>query len=290
MSEPLWNRVTVVGCGLIGASFALAVRRAGATARVAGWDISSETLSEALARGVIDEVDDAFDAGAVSTSDLVYLATPVGEIIRFLRERGRQVRPGALVTDAGSTKREVCRAARECLPKDRVFVGGHPVAGSHAGGLAHAHANLFACAPYVLTLDEDDADRSRNEDFARSVAALEETLGLVGARVVHRSPEEHDRALALVSHLPQLVSSSLACVVEAEGEGVASLAGSGFRDMTRLAASPWLIWGDILSSNRDSVADALDALVARLSAVSEELRAGASLSASRALFKEAANT
>ena len=286
MSEPLWSRVTVVGCGLIGASFALAVRRAGAAARIAGWDTSPETLREALARGVIDEADGSFGGGAVSPSDLVYLAMPVGEIIRFLRERGGQVKPGALVTDAGSTKREVCRAARECLPKDRAFVGGHPVAGSHLGGLAHADANLFAGAPYVLTVDEDDAGRGPDENFAAQVAALEETLRRVGARVVRALAREHDRALAFVSHLPQVVSSALAACVEAQGAAVSSLAGAGYRDMTRLAASPWSVWGDILATNRDSVADALDALVVRLSSVREELRASPALDATRALFKE----
>ncbi len=115
LTENGWGRVTVVGCGLIGASFALALRRAGACARVAGWDASPSVLDEALTRGIIDEVDDAFADGGVSESDLVYLATPVGAIIEFLRERASQIKPGAVVTDAGSTKREVCRAARECV-------------------------------------------------------------------------------------------------------------------------------------------------------------------------------
>ena len=113
MTRAMWDRVTVVGCGLIGASFALALRRAGACRRLAGWDSSPRVLDEALGRGVIDEVDTSFAEGGVSPSDLIYLATPVCEIVSFLRERGRQVKPGAVVTDAGSTKQEVCRAVNQ---------------------------------------------------------------------------------------------------------------------------------------------------------------------------------
>src|ERR1700682_2595616 len=151
----IWNRVTIIGCGLIGASFALALRRAGACARIAGWDTSAPVLDEAVRTGVIDEVDQAFASEAVSSSDLIYLAMPVGEIIDFLRERGRQIKPGAVITDAGSTKVEICRAARLHLPDAQQFVGGHPVAGSHLPGLAHARDDLFAGAPYVLITDGD---------------------------------------------------------------------------------------------------------------------------------------
>src|SRR6267143_1818738 len=151
----LWNRVTIIGCGLIGAFFALALRRAGACAQIAGWDSSGSELDEAVRTGVIDEVDQAFASEGVSSSDFIYLAMPVGDIIEFLRERGRQVKPGAVITDAGSTKVEVCRAARLHLPKAQQFIGGHPVAGSHLQGLAHARSDLFAGAPYVLITDGD---------------------------------------------------------------------------------------------------------------------------------------
>src|SRR5688572_9128722 len=149
-----WNRVTIIGCGLIGASFALALRRAGACAQIAGWDSSASELDEAVRTGVIDDVDQAFanpglvDAKnpgeGVSRSDLIYLAMPVGEIIDFLRTRGSQIRPDAVITDAGSTKVEICRAARLYLPEAHQFIGGHPVAGSHLHGLAHARSDLFA--------------------------------------------------------------------------------------------------------------------------------------------------
>ncbi|MGH9901660.1 MAG: prephenate dehydrogenase, partial [Pyrinomonadaceae bacterium] len=268
MTKAVWNKVTVVGCGLIGASFALAMRQAGACARLAGWDASPSVLDEALGRGVIDEADHTIAGGeSVSTSDLIYLATPVGEIIEFLRERGRQLKPGAVVTDAGSTKQEVCLAAGEHLPHDRVFVGGHPVAGSHQRGLAHARADLFAGAPYVLTTDGDGSNW-----HAR--ARLAETLGLLGARVTLATAAEHDRAMAFVSHLPQLVAGALAAAVrdQPDAGALASVSGAGYRDMTRLAASSWSVWRDVLATNSAPVAAALDAFVGKLAAVRDELR------------------
>ncbi|HEX8335528.1 MAG TPA: prephenate dehydrogenase/arogenate dehydrogenase family protein, partial [Pyrinomonadaceae bacterium] len=130
MSKPMWDRVTVVGCGLVGSSFALALKRAGACAVVAGWDADPAALAEALRLGAVDEADEAFKEGGVSHSDLVYLAAPVGQIIEFLRAGAPGAKPGAVVTDAGSTKVEVCRAARAHARKEWRFVGGHPVAGS----------------------------------------------------------------------------------------------------------------------------------------------------------------
>src|SRR5215211_2727792 len=117
MSKTFWDRVTVVGCGLIGASFALALRRAGACGRIAGWDTEPSALEEALKVGAIDEVDEAFATDSVSRADLIYLAAPVGRIVEHLRARSHHFKSGAVVTDAGSTKAEVCRAARERRPR-----------------------------------------------------------------------------------------------------------------------------------------------------------------------------
>jgi prephenate dehydrogenase len=278
-----WNRATVVGCGLIGASFALALKRAGLCAVVAGWDKSSSVLDEARARGAIDETDQAFALGEVSSSDLIYLAMPVEEIIGFLNERGASVKPGALVTDAGSTKREICRAARSALPKDCRFIGGHPVAGSHLRGLRHASAELFKDAPYVLIAGEAESEHETK------LYALKETLSLLGARVAFMTADEHDRAMALVSHLPQLVSSALQSVVgdQPDAGALLNLSGAGYRDMTRLAASSWSVWRGILATNPSHIVAALDTLVEKLSAVGDELRGareGSQLKTTSSLF------
>ena len=289
----LWDRVTVVGCGLVGASFALALKEASACGRVAGWDADPAVLDEALRLGAIDEVDDAFNGGGISRSDLVYLAAPVGQIVEFLRAGAPHVKPGAVLTDAGSTKREVCRAASAQTEKGWRFVGGHPVAGSHLRGPAHARADLFEGAPYVLTPPEDGSDPA-------ALDALAETLNSLGARVRVTAAAEHDRALARLSHLPQLVSCALAATVNEGIDEVElnALAGPGYRDMTRLASSPWGIWQDIFATNSEEVADALDALILKLSAAREGLRGHSSqpfeetesarrcdgLAAARALF------
>jgi len=280
------NRVTIIGCGLIGASFALALRRANVCVQIAGWDSSAAHLSEAVRTKVIDEVDQAFAAtDLVSESDLIYLAMPVGEIITFLRERGRQVKADAVVTDAGSTKVEICRAARLHLTEGRQFVGGHPVAGSHLQGLAHARGDLFAGAPYVLVSDG-------GEDQKPVRVALRELLDMLGARVTFMSADEHDHVMALVSHLPQIVSSALATVTreQTDADVLASLSGAGYRDMTRLASSPWTMWGDILSTNSTETAIALDALIGKLTSVRDELREcseqNIKLNTTRKLFHE----
>ena len=270
MMKQKWDKVTIIGCGLIGASFALALKRAAACRVVAGWDTSASTLDEAIARGVIDEVDEAFSAEAVyttaSTADLIYLAMPVAGIIRFLSERGRQIKRGAVVTDAGSTKALVCRAARAGLPEGRSFIGGHPVAGSHLRGLEHASADLFRDAPYALIAGED-------QDESEALVTLKETLSLLGARVVLMTADEHDRALAFVSHLPQIVSSAIAAVVNSQPDALAlnRLSGAGYRDMTRLAASSWSVWRDILATNSSHIATALDLLIEKLAAARDEL-------------------
>ncbi|MBX5479067.1 MAG: prephenate dehydrogenase/arogenate dehydrogenase family protein [Pyrinomonas methylaliphatogenes] len=263
---PLWERATIIGCGLIGASFALALRRTGACGRIAGWDISARALEEAKARAIIDEVDDAFASGGVSTSDLIYLAMPVQEIIRFLGARREQFKCGAVITDAGSTKFEICRAAAENLPDDRIFIGGHPIAGSQLTGLAHASPDLFAGACYVLIEEDQRAAEAR--------AALQRTIELFGARVKLMTALEHDRAVAYISHLPQLLSSALAATIETHPQAalLRDLAGPGYRDMTRLAASSWTIWRDILTTNAQPIALALDAMIERLSAMRDELK------------------
>jgi prephenate dehydrogenase len=290
MAGPKWNRVTIIGCGLIGASFALALKRSGMCERIAGWDTSQTVLSEALARGVIDEVDRGFANGAVSSSDLIYLAMPVSDIIKFLKECGWQVKRHALITDAGSTKAEVCAAAQEYLPAERCFVGGHPIAGSQHAGLEHACAELFKGAAYVLISAQE------KDDDERSLGQLKLTLELLGARVSTMTASEHDRALALVSHLPQLMASALAATIESQPDvhHLLDLSGSGYRDMTRLAGSSWLIWRDILATNPTRIVASLNMAIERLTSLRDELEAYAGgmsqeLEAARALFGSGAN-
>lgn len=262
-----WQQVTIVGCGLIGSSFALALRRSGACERIAGWDTSTSELNEALALGVIDEVDHGLAAGEISVSDLIYLAIPVLQIVEFLRERLLQIKPGAIVTDAGSTKASICRAATDYLPESCHFIGGHPIAGSHLSGVGQARGDLFDGTTYILTTDNTDTN-------SKAAIAVKETIESFGVRIKLMTAADHDRALALVSHLPQLLSSALAARVEKREDAceILGLAGTGYRDMTRLADSSWTIWRDILPTNPSSIAEALDAFIEKLTATRDELR------------------
>ena len=253
---------------MIGGSFALAARRAGIADRISGWD-SKQVLDQARERGVIDGVESSFSAGRVSDADLIYLAAPVRAIIEFLRTRGSSLKPGAIVTDAGSTKREICRAAREALPAHVSFVGGHPMAGSHNAGVEYAEADLFREAPYALIVDE--SKNGSNDRSIRAARPIADLVRCIGARPVMLTAEEHDRAVARLSHAPQLLATALACRVN---ETDLRLAGGGFTEMARLAASRWSVWEDICRTNADEITSALDEVIGEMEAVRSSISSG----------------
>lgn len=278
------KQVTIVGCGLIGSSFALGLKHSKLCERILGWDTSASALEDALRLGVIDDVDDAFPAGDVSTSDLIYLAMPILQIVRFIRERLSQTKPGAIITDAGSTKRVICHAATEHLPDDRYFIGGHPISGSQLSGVRSGRADLFKAATYVLTPDNS---APQGEAFKLVSATIE----ALGARVEIMAANDHDRVVAWVSHLPQLLSSALAKTVSEQSDAVAliAMAGPGYRDTTRLAGSSWSMWRDVLATNRAEVTAALEALLESLSSARDALygfapQSDSDLNALRRLF------
>jgi prephenate dehydrogenase len=263
-----FKHIVIAGVGLIGGSFALVARRAGIAERITGWD-TREVLDEACARGVIDAPEASFESGGVCDADLVYLAAPVGAILSVLRTRGGSFKAGAIVTDAGGTKREICRVAREALPSRVSFVGGHPMAGSHRAGLEHADADLFQGAPYALVVDE-----ARNESSG-VLRVVEEIVRDIGAGPVKLTAQEHDRAVARVSHAPQLLATALACAVARRRNGAdLLLAGSGFSEMVRLAASRWSVWEDICRTNADEITLALDEVIGEIEAARSSITSG----------------
>ncbi len=240
--------VSIVGVGLIGGSFALALRQAGFTGRIIGVS-SQPAIDAALARGVIDEALPLTRAAAVS--DFIYLAQPIERILQTIDVIDEHARPGALITDAGSTKVAIVNRAASAIHRAK-FVGGHPMAGKESRGVEQADADLFRDRPYVLT--------SRD-------AELESWIERIGARLVVMTAEEHDRLVAVTSHLPQLISPALAAVIGTQPDA-AKVAGPAAVDLTRLALSPYDIWRDIFATNADSVDAALAAFIAKL----EELR------------------
>lgn len=250
------NAVSIVGVGLIGGSFALALRKAGFTGKIIGVS-SPATIRVALERGVIDEALPLAEAAA--QSDLIYLSQPILKILDTLDVIDPHVRPGTLITDAGSTKTAIVARAAKTIRRGR-FLGGHPMAGKESRGAAEAEADLFRGRPYVLTATEADLTGAAE-------AQLKKWIECIGARLTLLSAEEHDRLVALTSHLPQLVSTALAASIGAE-PGADRVAGPGAADMTRLALSPYDIWRDIFATNSEPIGSALDRFIARL----EELR------------------
>ena len=265
-----FKHIAIVGVGLIGGSFALAARRAGIADRITGWD-RKEALAEARARGIIDGVEDSFQSGGASEADLIYLAPPVGAILSFLRTRGNSFKLGAIVTDAGSTKREICRAAREALPREVAFVGGHPMAGSERSGARFADADLFRGAAYALI-----ADAHADTEAVSTVSRMAADLGAIPIRL---TAEQHDRMAARISHAPQMLSTALAlAVARASEKETLRLAGSGLAEMVRLAESRWSMWEDICRTNADEIASALDETISEIEAVRVAVSSGDSSS------------
>jgi len=244
--------VGIVGVGLIGASFGLALRDAGFSGSILGVS-SQRSIDAGLARGAIDRGATLEEAAA--EADLLFLAQPIYGIIDTLRKLDPLVRPEALVTDAGSTKGVICEAAGQSLKRCQ-FVGGHPMAGKELRGAAAAEASLFRGRPWVLTRDID-------HEFRRWIAAI-------GAREIILDPLQHDRLVAWSSHLPQLTSTALASVLGEKARDAASVAGPGLLDSTRLAMSSYDLWRDILETNRTEVSAALDAYIEKLQALRDD--------------------
>jgi prephenate dehydrogenase len=249
------RHVTIIGVGLLGASMGLALKRRLPGVRVAGVGRRAESLRQALRIGAIDTAHlDAREA--VSQSDLVILATPVGAFEGYLRAIRPLLRPGAWVTDVGSTKAEVVRAARRVLGAGGAFIGSHPMAGSERKGPAHAREDLFEGATCVLT---PTAGTPRG-----LVVRAERLWRGLGMKVVRMTPAEHDRAVAAVSHLPHLASALLTLLPRGADLAVAA---SGLRDMTRLAGGDPEMWRDILLTNRREVLRAIDRLTRSVAGV-----------------------
>ncbi len=268
-----FQRITILGCGLIGGSFALALKQAGFAGEIVGWG-REDALERARQRGAIDRgVVDL--AQAVADADLVYLSTPVGAILDLLPQVGQAAKAGALVTDAGSTKVAICARAKEVLPKKVTFLGGHPLTGKETSGIENADADLFVGAKYVVIKERKEAEEAEEEFGSESVREFLGWLRRVGAEPVVLDAETHDRAVAFTSHLPQLLSTALAAAVWDETDRdklTVSLAASGFRNMVRLASSPYEIWRDICATNSENISRALERLERRLARLRARLR------------------
>jgi prephenate dehydrogenase len=252
--------VAIVGVGLIGGSFALALRRAGFQGRILGVS-SAATLVHARELGVVDEGLTLEEA--IPQADLVYLSQPINAILRSIPALAKMLRSDALVTDAGSTKREIVAAGRKAIPGQ--FLGGHPMAGKETRGVEEAEASLFDGKTYVLTPDGVE-DLNTHADFVSWIAKI-------GAHALVMTPEEHDQVVALTSHLPQLASTALAATLASQLQNVDHYraSGPGLADQTRLALSSFDVWGPILASNRNEIDNALGCYIAELESIRAKL-------------------
>lgn len=260
---PIFQKIGIVGLGLIGGSIALAARQVWPSSLVIAVD-HKDVLETAMRMHAIDVAAD--DLVVLAEADLVILAAPVRQNLALLEALDENVRQPAVVTDTGSTKRAIVDAARR-LPPRFTFIGGHPLGGAAAGGLEHARPDLFKGRPWLFTPANDAPAEplGRLEAFARAIGAVPRTVSVAG----------HDRLLAFLSHLPQLTASALMHVVgeEVGGDGL-SLAGRGLVDTTRLASSPSEIWKDIAATNADEIAEALDTLISLLQELRTDLPCG----------------
>jgi prephenate dehydrogenase len=267
ITEIHFRRVAIVGLGLLGGSLGLALKKAGFTGRIVGYARRDETRDQALRAGAVDE-GFADVNEAVHGADLVILATPVAVILDHLPRLQPHLSPQALITDVGSTKRRICALAAEFYTQGPLFLGGHPMAGKERSGLENADAQLFENARYVLTpIKPKDLNDARVQAFRALVTTI-------GARPLTTDPASHDLAVAYLSHLPQLLSSGLASLIDekhAADELILEVAASGFRDVTRLADSPYSVWRDICLTNTENIQMALDALIQKLESIKVHL-------------------
>lgn len=243
----MFEQLGLIGCGLMGGSFALALKRAGLVKRVVGYSKSPSTTERARQLGVID-VEAPSALLAVSGADLVLLAVPVAATEATFKAIRHLVRDDVLVMDVGSTKREVIDAARRVLREQvGVFVPAHPIAGKELAGVEHADAELYRGRQVILTPIE--------RTLPTHLDKAEQVWRALGCQVKRMTPEGHDAAYAAISHLPHLLAFALMTAIknQPEGDDFLSLAGPGFRDFSRIAASDAAIWRDILLSNREEL-------------------------------------
>ncbi len=268
MTAHLINRVTILGTGLIGGSFALALRKYATDLHISGWD-RPDVARVAQSGGAFVEVSSGDLAPALRDADLIFIALPIGVTLDLLPEIARLAPRRALVTDACSTKLRIVQAAEELFaqPPAPLFLAGHPMAGREVAGIAHADADLFRDAAYAV-IGEATAPRDPR------VSAFLKLLEKIGARVLWLGAQQHDYAVGLASHLPQLVAVALASFLydRLDENGLPiTVAGPGLRDSLRLAGSPYSTWRDIVLTNREVLSAALDLLATRLDDLRERL-------------------
>jgi prephenate dehydrogenase len=274
MSEHLIRRVTILGTGLIGGSFALALRKDLTDISISGWD-RPEVVREKEVRNVFDETFSGSLGPALAKADLIYVALPIGVTLDLFSEIARQAPPSALVTDACSTKLRIMEEAGQLFGGNiggAIFLGGHPMAGKELSGIAAADADLFRGNSYAL-IAAGEAIAAPTASEPR-IAAFVKILEKISAQPLWIGAQQHDYAVGLASHLPQLAAVALASFLydRLDENGLPiTLAGPGLRDTLRLAGSPYSTWRDIILTNKELLSASLDLFARRLDDLRERL-------------------
>jgi prephenate dehydrogenase len=259
-----FNKVTILGVGLIGASFALALKNHGLCREVIGYGRREENLKRAKEKKIIDIVE-LDPAKACKGSDLVLFATPVGIFIDLAKKITGSLKKNVIVTDVGSVKGKLVRDMEALMPDGVFFVGGHPVAGSDRSGIDAAAANIFNGAKCIISPTEN-TDKTALD----SITSLWKTFGSIVNLI---NPEEHDRIYAAVSHLPHLIAYEIVNTVAAIDSSYLAFSGQGFKDSTRIASSHPELWRDICILNRENLLEYVEVFKKNLDKVSQYLRA-----------------
>jgi prephenate dehydrogenase len=267
------ERIAILGTGLLGTSVGLALRAAGFSGQITGWNRSPESAQTALAAGAIDSIA-ADPLQAARESQVVLLAVPIYATLDFMEKLSGLLGSEHLVTDVGSTKKQITAAAGRLFntPERAAFLPGHPMAGKERGGAALGDANLFRGAVWLFT---GDPAWQRSPRSAELVKGWRELVAAMGSKTLDLDPVRHDELVAWVSHLPQFVATALSALLEEEvGDApeLKDVGGRALREMTRLGASPYSMWRDIALTNTEPVQAALQAIEQRLAHLRENLR------------------
>lgn len=265
--ESDFKKITIIGVGLIGGSLGLALKKKNPKFKISGID-RLEIIEKAIARGAIDEGSINLENG-IKEADLIIIATPVKTILDLLPRINPFIKKGCLVTDTGSTKGQIVETADKILSKDVYFIGGHPIAGSEKYGIDSADPHLFQDKNYILTPTKDTNLLALKKIFL--------LIKIINAKRLMLDPLEHDRIVGAVSHLPQIMAVSLISMIgklgqQENNDNYFKAIGEGFRDMTRIASSPYQMWGDICETNQENILEMIQEFRNYLRIIEDKLK------------------
>jgi len=264
--ESDFRKITIIGIGLIGGSLGLALKEKNPNFKIVGID-KQEIIEKAIARSAIDEGTENLEEG-IKEADIIIIATPIKTILNILTQINPFLKKGCIITDTGSTKKQIVERAEKVLSKDIFFIGGHPMAGSEKYGIDSANSHLFQEKTYILTPTKKSDSAALEKIFL--------LIKMVGANKLILDPLEHDRIVSAVSHLPQIIAVSLINTISElalrGNNNYFKAVGKGFKDMTRIASSPYKIWEDICETNQQNILETIQEFRKYLGVIEDKLK------------------